>query len=198
MSEGWFRSVIGEICVFLCLAVNSSDWWTSLVFNRQTANSGFTDEISNREHDCSWSVFLDKCLFSKTFLIFLDLSNKRKAWKDETRARRKTRVTKNSKKYLLRGLERGFLVCSHLQQLFEKKKFWDKVDKRPIFLLSAGNTCVSILRSCSSERGERNWVTCQFSLSVMPHLHLDLAFLVFCVTHLAQTCLCVGEALFLN
>ena len=25
MSEGWFRSVIGEICVFLFPAVNSSD-----------------------------------------------------------------------------------------------------------------------------------------------------------------------------
>ena len=115
MSEGWFRSVIGEICVFLFPAVNSSDWWTSLVFNRQTANSGFTDEISNREHDCSWYVSKDNYFPSITFLTFWDLSNKRIAWKDETRARRKTRVTKHSKKYLLRGLGRGFLVCSHLQ-----------------------------------------------------------------------------------
>ena len=115
MSEGWFRSVIGEICVFLFPAVNSSDWWTSLVFNRQTANSGFTDEISNREHDCSWNVSEDNYFPSMIFLTFWDLSNKRKAWKDETRARRKTRVTKHSKKYLLRGPQRGFLVCSHLQ-----------------------------------------------------------------------------------
>ena len=115
MSEGWFRSVIGEICVFLFPAVNSSDWWTSLVFNRQTANSGFTDEISNREHDSSWNLSEDNYFLSITFLTFWDLSNKRKAWKDETRARRKTRVTKHSKKYLFRGPQRGFLVCSHLQ-----------------------------------------------------------------------------------
>ena len=36
-----------------------------------------------------------------------------------------------------------------------KEKCWDKVDKRPIILLSAGNTCVSILRSRSSERGRK-------------------------------------------
>lgn len=171
MSEGWFRSLIGEICVFLFPAVNSSDWWTSLVFNRQTANSGFTDEISNREHDCSWSVFLDNYFSSMTFLTFWDLSNKRKSLKGRNTCTTQDTCDQTFQKYLLRkSRENSWSVVISNNSL--REKWWDKVDKRPIILLSAGNTCVSILRSRSSKRERRKELG---HLPIFPELDAPLA-----------------------